>query len=76
MTIENLFTTGATCTLTHEENEDVVEDFLRRERGFTEDRDAAVRSGLTELVDGRGRMYTSPQRHGTDGFFVASMLRR
>jgi 16S rRNA (cytosine967-C5)-methyltransferase len=62
----------ATCSLSHRENEDVVQAFLAahsefepapftRTFGFT-----PVGSGLTIL----------PARHNTDGFYVASLRRR
>jgi 16S rRNA (cytosine967-C5)-methyltransferase len=62
----------ATCSLSHQENEDVVQEFLRthaefgpvpfaRTFGFT-----PHGAGLTIL----------PARHDTDGFYVASLRRR
>jgi len=63
----------STCTLTEDENENVVEDFLDHHREFVLD-DAA--SYLPEKARSlvRGRYFMAlPQRHSTDGFFGARM---
>ncbi|MGV3625814.1 MAG: RsmB/NOP family class I SAM-dependent RNA methyltransferase [Archangium sp.] len=55
----------ATCTMTPEENEDVVTHALAT--GLT-----LVRPAISaELLDARGCLSLSPHRHGTDGFFAA-----
>lgn len=54
----------ATCTMTPEENEDVVTHaltFLRLVRPTV----------ANELLDARGCLSLAPHRHGTDGFFAA-----
>jgi 16S rRNA (cytosine967-C5)-methyltransferase len=63
----------ATCTLTREENEGAVEDFLSRHQNFVlegvgEDLPRAAR----DLACGR-YLLTLPHKHGTDGFFAARM---
>ncbi len=63
----------STCTLTRDENERNVENFLARHPEF-ELQDAAryLPEPATELV--RGAYFQAlPQRHGTDGFFAARM---
>lgn len=62
----------ATCTLLERENGDVVRDFLDRNKGFTLEK--------FQLPEPLGRadngMFTFwPQRHGTDGFFIAKLRR-
>jgi 16S rRNA (cytosine967-C5)-methyltransferase len=61
----------STCTLTKDENEDVVEDFLEHHKDFVID-DAAryLPEEAGSLV--RGSYYMAlPHRHNTDGFFAA-----
>lgn len=63
----------ATCTLLRRENQDVVQRFLEKEKGFY----------LTPFqlpapigtVEG-GMLTLWPHRHGTDGFFIAKMTRK
>lgn len=63
----------ATCTLTREENEETVEDFLDQESGFTLQAAATYlpreAMGLT-----RGDYFMAlPHKHDTDGFFAARL---
>ena len=65
----------STCTVLPEENEAVVEAFLRDSPGFAvSSRDAAPES-VRELQDDRGFLRTLPHRHDTDGFFAARIER-
>jgi 16S rRNA (cytosine967-C5)-methyltransferase len=63
----------STCTLTREENEDVVEDFLRRHKEYTlEDAADFLPAGAEKMA--RGKYFTAlPHRDDTDGFFAARM---
>ena len=63
----------ATCTLLERENGDVVQGFLDRNQDFTLEK--------FQLPEPLGRaengMFTFwPQRHGTDGFFVAKLRKK
>ena len=66
----------ATCTLTREENEEVVEDFLRDHDDF------ALENGADFLPEParrlvRGNYFLAlPHKHGTDGFFAARMRKQ
>lgn len=63
----------ATCTLTREENEGVVEDFLSRQRDFVlEDVRRYLPSEAQSLASGK-YFLALPHRHNTDGFFAARM---
>jgi 16S rRNA (cytosine967-C5)-methyltransferase len=67
----------STCSLHREENQEVVEDFLRAVPGFRQE-DAVARlrrSGI--LLDGvtPPSITLLPHLHGTDGFFLASLVR-
>jgi len=63
----------ATCTLTREENEEVVEDFLARQKDFVAEAAASyLPEGARHLV--RGKYFLAlPHKHNTDGFFAARM---
>ena len=61
----------ATCTLLRRENEDVVEQFLAKEKNFT-----LESFELPGPIGGLPGMLTLwPHRHGTDGFFMAKLRR-
>ena len=63
----------ATCTLTREENEEVVENFLDQNKGFVlEDARDHLPDKLRHLVHGK-YFLSLPHRHDTDGFFAARM---
>ena len=60
----------ATCSVLPAENERQVELFRARHPGFT-----PVEPQSVGLPAGRGMLWLSPRRHGTDGFFVAVLTR-
>jgi 16S rRNA (cytosine967-C5)-methyltransferase len=62
-----------TCTLSREENEEVVEACLtgNRDVALVDLRDQAP--WARDLIDGRGFLRTFPHRHHMDGFFGALM---
>lgn len=62
-----------TCSLLPEENENIVDDFLKRNVDFFPDRMPA--SINSRFIDGRGFFHTYPHKHRMDGFFGA-LLRR
>ena len=61
-----------TCTVTPEENENVVTDFLASHPAFT---CISPESIPLELIDANGFFRTFPHHHGTDGFFGALFTR-
>jgi 16S rRNA (cytosine967-C5)-methyltransferase len=66
----------STCTLMPEENEEVVEDFLRDHDDFALENGADF---LPEPARGmvRGSYFLAlPHKHGTDGFFAARMRKK
>jgi 16S rRNA (cytosine967-C5)-methyltransferase len=65
-----------TCSILREENEAVVEDFLRAHPDFAL-RPAAedLPTGVGEQVTENGVLKVFPHRHGTDGFFGAVLVR-
>ncbi|GIW40627.1 MAG: ribosomal RNA small subunit methyltransferase B [Candidatus Binatia bacterium] len=71
----------ATCTPLREENEEVVEDFLRahpefcREEPLSE-RERARLPALEELLSAEGSLRTWPHRHGLDAFFAVRLRRK
>jgi SAM-dependent methyltransferase len=64
----------STCTLTAEENEAVVQDFLAKTPGFRLAAPEALPECVRPVVAG-GFLRTLPHRHGTDGFFAARLER-
>lgn len=64
----------STCTVYEEENENVVDGFLRQRGDFC--LDSRKSSLLPEtLFDSRGFFRTLPHRHNMDGFFAARLMR-
>ncbi len=67
----------STCTLTHEENQEVWRNFLDAHKGFAPVSEAVSLNERTETLDMKnGCAYLLPHAHGTDGFFVARALKR
>jgi len=61
----------STCSLEVEENEDVVEDFLRENRGFVK-----VTPNLeTHFITAKNYGVITPQKDNSDGFFIAVLQR-
>jgi 16S rRNA (cytosine967-C5)-methyltransferase len=58
-----------TCSLLPEENENIIDDFLKRNANFSLCR--APSSAHQQLIDRRGFFHTYPHKHHTDGFFGA-----
>ncbi len=67
----------STCTLLHQENEEVAEDFLHRSSGFTLSHAGEIlkEEGITVDVDSP-YLLLLPHRTTTDGFFAAVFTRR
>ena len=67
----------STCTIEPEENEAVVERFLRKEPGFQAVPPPAESVGnLEELLTPEGYLFALPHRHGMNGGFVAVLKRK
>lgn len=58
----------ATCTISRRENEDQVDLFLQNHREFSPER-------IPIPIENEGRIQLLPHLHGTDGFFIARMIR-
>ena len=65
----------STCTLLPEENEAVVDAFLRESKDFRNALAADLPAGLAPVLDPEGRLRCLPHRHDTDGFFAARLER-
>ncbi len=70
----------STCTMTKEENDSVVEKFLRRHKDFVlEDLREVVASSLKMMINGQGYLRTYPYfilpqgEYRLDGFFAARL---
>lgn len=62
----------STCTVRREENEAAVADFLAEQPGFCPE-DFLLPGGLHSE---NGMLQLWPQRHGTDGFFIAKLRKQ
>jgi 16S rRNA (cytosine967-C5)-methyltransferase len=65
----------STCTVFHEENEDVVENFLDDHPEFQWDQMSEALSGKCHSFIMKGYFKTFPPRNSMDGFFVARMIK-
>jgi 16S rRNA (cytosine967-C5)-methyltransferase len=65
----------STCTVFHEENENVVEKFLEGHPEFQLDRMEKVLPGKLQPSVQKGFFKTFPPRNEMDGFFVARMIK-
>lgn len=67
----------ATCTISAEENDDVLAGFLRERPTFTlEDPRASLPPRSRDLVGDDEVLRTFPHRHGLDGFFAVRLKAR
>jgi len=64
----------STCSVMPEENDGVVEAFLKAHPDFAPARSPA--GFPADVIDAKGFLRTFPHRHGTDGFFGALLVRR
>jgi 16S rRNA (cytosine967-C5)-methyltransferase len=64
----------STCTITPEENTEILEGFLRAHRDFSlEPLPGLLPESCADLVDEKGFYRTYPHRHSLDGFFAARL---
>jgi 16S rRNA (cytosine967-C5)-methyltransferase len=63
----------STCTITKEENDHVIEDFIKRHPDFICIRPPDKIN--SSLVDDHGYFRSYPHRHSTDGFFGAVLVK-
>jgi len=68
----------STCTVTHEENIDVINGFLNKHHDFSTEGLAGYLPGTLSELPGTDTLYKGfvqflPHVHGTDGFFIARM---
>lgn len=64
----------STCTITPEENTEILEGFLRAHRDFSlEPLHELLPESCADLVDEKGFYRTYPHRHSLDGFFAARL---
>ena len=67
----------ATCTLSAEENDDVLATFLHERPDFSiEDPSLLLPESARPLIGADGILRTFPHHHGLDGFFAARLKRR
>lgn len=66
----------ATCTISRDENDNIVERFLEDAREFAIVPAIEVNAMFRDFTDSRGYFRSFPHIHGTDGFFCAVMRRQ
>jgi 16S rRNA (cytosine967-C5)-methyltransferase len=67
----------STCTVTPEENEEVIDDFLANHPEFALDSISGVfPASCCSLVDNRGFFKSYPHLHDMDGFFAARLRKK
>lgn len=66
----------STCTLEPEENQNVVESFLKQHSNFELLTDYPVCLKDLKAVEKKGFIQTYPNKHKIDGFFISKMVRR
>jgi 16S rRNA (cytosine967-C5)-methyltransferase len=67
----------STCTILPDENQKVVERFLKRHTEFElDDITGLIPGELREYTEKKGMINLFPNRDGIDGFFMARMIRR
>jgi 16S rRNA (cytosine967-C5)-methyltransferase len=66
----------STCTIFHEENEDVIEAFLKDHPEFALDDLSKALPEISHRFVQNGYFKTFPQSDGMDGFHVARLIRR
>jgi 16S rRNA (cytosine967-C5)-methyltransferase len=65
----------AVCTLTAEESEDVIHDFVERHPRFgVEPAHRVLTQAASPLVDQEGFLRSLPSKHDLDGFFAARLV--
>lgn len=66
----------STCTITREENENIVESFIKENNNFSmEDISKFLPSSFKSDTSKNGFIKLFPNLHGTDGFFIAKFVR-
>ncbi len=66
-----------TCTVSREENEEVVSDFLEENKEMAlENLKDHVPEWCLEFIDAQGFFKALPHVHGTDGFFAALFMKK
>lgn len=65
----------ATCTISKEENEDNVRDFLNENKDFYLVSELEI-PGFAKLISEDGFFRSLPHINSTDGFFSAVMIKR
>lgn len=67
----------STCTMTREENEDVIDDFLKHHHDFIHSPIQAESDDIKDnLITEQGNIRVWPQQYQTDGFFIARIIKK
>lgn len=65
----------STCTITYEENEDLVDWFLSHHPEFDRDSISTEENIAEDIITDRGEVRIFPHQYHTDGFFISRMIK-
>jgi len=65
----------STCTITPEENEDVIRGFMATRSQWQVAQREEAPAAIQKLIDDDGFLRLLPHRHGMDGFFAVRLIR-
>lgn len=66
----------STCTINRQENLDVITDFLEKNADFRLEPIELTNGNQISITQNNGYLELYPHIHGTDGFFIAKLVRR
>ncbi|MGF3226143.1 16S rRNA (cytosine(967)-C(5))-methyltransferase RsmB [Facklamia sp. P12932] len=66
----------STCTLTYEENEQLIEEILKENSEWQVESILAEEVLTDNVITSQGFLRIWPQQHGTDGFFISRFLKK
>lgn len=66
----------STCTLSYEENEQVINDFIKKHTGFVLDPIKETEGIPKDIINDKGQIRIYPNQYHTDGFFIARLIKQ
>lgn len=67
----------STCTMSYEENEEIVQSFLNAHDNFVQSPISAEKDNIkADLITDEGNIRVWPQQYHTDGFFISRLVKK